>query len=131
MAIHKFARLMLAGRPIPRFGDGNSVRDYTYVDDILDGVVKAVDHDEAFGIYNLGESETHSLTELLLLLSRELRVAPIVDARPDQAGDVPATCADISAARRVLGYDPRVPLAEGIRRFVRWLEAELAAEAGR
>ena len=130
MAIHKFARLMLAGQPIPRFGDGSSVRDYTYVDDILDGVVKAVDHDEAFGIYNLGESETHSLTELLALLAQELGVAAQVDRQPDQAGDVPATCADITAARRVLGYDPRVPLRDGIASFVRWLRGELAREGG-
>ncbi|MSR46570.1 MAG: SDR family NAD(P)-dependent oxidoreductase [Planctomycetes bacterium] len=128
MAIHKFARLMLAGQPIPRFGDGSSVRDYTYVDDILDGVVKSVDHDEGFGVYNLGESETHSLTDLLALLAAELGVAAIVDRQPDQPGDVPATCADITEARRVLGYDPKVPLKEGVRRFVGWLRAEIASE---
>ncbi len=129
MAIHKFARLMLGGQPIPRFGDGSSVRDYTYVDDILDGVVKAVDHDEGFGVYNLGESQTYSLKELLELLARELGVAAKVDALPDQAGDVPSTCADITRARTVLGYDPKVALPEGMRRFVQWLRAELAAEA--
>lgn len=131
MAIHKFARLMLAGRPTPRFGDGSSVRDYTYVDDILDGVIKAVDHDEGYGVYNLGESETHSLDELLELLGQAIGVKPILDRQPDQAGDVPATCADITAARRVLGYDPRVSLAEGIGRFVAWLRAEIAAETGK
>jgi UDP-glucuronate 4-epimerase len=124
MAIHKFARLMLAGQPIPRFGDGSSVRDYTYVDDILDGVVKAVDHDEGFGVYNLGESKTWSLTQLLELLAKELGVAANVDKQPDQPGDVPATCADITKSKRVLGYDPSVALPEGIRRFVAWLRAE-------
>jgi UDP-glucuronate 4-epimerase len=129
MAIHKFARRMLDGRPIPRFGDGSSVRDYTYVDDVLDGVLKAVDRDEGFGVYNLGESATHSLTQLLDLLARELGVAARVEHEPDQPGDVPATCADITQARRVLGYDPRVPLPEGIRRFVAWLRSERAARA--
>ena len=128
MAIHKFARLMLKGEKLPRFGDGSSVRDYTYVDDILDGVVKAADHDEGFGVYNLGESQTYTLTRLLELLSKELGVPAKIDAMPDQPGDVPATCADITRSRRVLGYDPRVGLEEGIHRFVVWLREELAAE---
>src|SRR5262245_54981446 len=118
MAIHKFARLMLDGKPVQRFGDGSSVRDYTYVDDILDGVVKGVDHDEGFDVFNLGESQTYSLDRLVALLAEELGVTPQIEALPDQAGDVPATCADITKARRVLGYDPRVALPEGIRRFV-------------
>ena len=122
MAIHKFARLMLEGRPVPRFGDGSSVRDYTYVDDIQDGVVKAIDFDEGYGVYNLGESATASLTQLVQLLARELGVNPTIEGLPDQPGDVPATCADITKARRTLGYDPKVPLEEGIRRFVRWLK---------
>jgi len=130
MAIHKFARLMLAGRPIPRFGDGRTVRDYTYVDDILDGVVKATDHDEGFGVYNLGESETHTLSELIELLAKELGVAARVEGQPDQQGDVPATCADITRARAVLGYAPRVPLRDGMRRFVAWLREEIAREKG-
>jgi UDP-glucuronate 4-epimerase len=130
MAIHKFARLMLAGEPIQRFGDGGSVRDYTYVDDILDGVVKAADHDEGYGTYNLGESETHTLTELIELLAKELGVAARVEGQPDQQGDVPATCADITRSRAILGYAPRVPLREGIRRFVAWLRQEIAREKG-
>jgi UDP-glucuronate 4-epimerase len=131
MAIHKFARLMLAGRPIPLFGDGSSVRDYTYVDDILDGVVKGLDHDEGFGVYNLGESQTHSLDQLVALLAKELGVTPKIERQPDQPGDVPATCADISKSRRVLGYDPRVALPDGIHRFVQWLRAEASAAGGK
>jgi UDP-glucuronate 4-epimerase len=131
MAIHKFARLMLAGQPIPLFGDGRSVRDYTYVDDILDGTVKGLDHDEGYGVYNLGESQTHSLDQLVELLAKELGVTPRIERHPDQPGDVPATCADIAKSRRELGYDPRVPLPEGIRRFVRWLRAEASAAGGR
>jgi UDP-glucuronate 4-epimerase len=131
MAIHKFARLMLAGQPVPRFGDGSSVRDYTYVDDILDGVVRAIDRDDGFDVFNLGESQMHSLDALVALLAKELGVAPRIEKLPDQAGDVPATCADIAKARRVLGYDPRVALPEGIRRFVRWLRAEPPATGAR
>ncbi len=131
MAIHKFARLMLAGQPIPRFGDGSTVRDYTYVDDILDGVVRAVDRDDGFDVFNLGESQTYSLDQLVALLAQELGVAPKIEKLPDQAGDVPATCADITKARRVLGYDPRVALPEGIRRFAQWLRAEIAAAGAR
>jgi len=130
MAIHKFARLMLDGKPIQRFGDGGSVRDYTYVDDILDGVVKAVDHDEGYGVYNLGESQTWSLAQLIDMLAKELGVAARVEGTSDQPGDVPATCADISRTKRVLGYDPKVALPEGIRRFVKWLRDERAVEAG-
>jgi UDP-glucuronate 4-epimerase len=129
MAIHKFARLMLAGEKIPRFGDGSSVRDYTYVDDILDGVVKAVDRiDDArhsgFETFNLGESQTYSLAQLLELLEKELGVKARIDAQPDQPGDVPATCADITRARERLGYDPKVALPEGMRRFAQWLREQ-------
>jgi UDP-glucuronate 4-epimerase len=131
MAIHKFARLMLAGQPIPRFGDGSSLRDYTYVDDILDGVVKAVDRDDGFDVFNLGESQMNSLDQLVALLAKELGVTPRIEKLPDQAGDVPATCADITKSRRVLGYDPRVALPEGIRRFVQWLRAEPPAAGAR
>jgi UDP-glucuronate 4-epimerase len=131
MAIHKFARLMLAGQPIPRFGDGSSLRDYTYVDDILDGVLKAVDRDEGYDVFNLGESQMNSLDQLVALLAKELGVTPRIEELPDQAGDVPATCADITKSRRVLGYDPRVALPEGIRRFVQWLRAEPPAAGAR
>jgi UDP-glucuronate 4-epimerase len=131
MAIHKFARLMLAGQPVPRFGDGSSLRDYTYVDDILDGVLKAVDRDDGFDVFNLGESQMNSLDQLVALLAKELGVTPRIEKLPDQAGDVPATCADITKSRRVLGYDPRVALPEGIRRFVQWLRAEPPAAGAR
>ncbi len=124
MAIHKFARLMVEGRPIPRFGDGSSVRDYTYVDDAVDAIVKALGLDEGFGVYNVGESRTWSLSQLVELLARELGVDAKIDGQPDQPGDVPATCADLTRSRRVLGYDPKVALPEGIHRFVKWLRFE-------
>jgi UDP-glucuronate 4-epimerase len=122
MAIHKFARLMLDGRPLPRFGDGRTERDYTYIDDILDGVVKALDRVKGYGIYNLGESKRVSLSGLIGLLESNLGVKARVEALPEQPGDVKMTCADITRARRDLGYDPQVPIEEGIRRFAAWIK---------
>ena len=121
MAIHSFCRMMLAGQTIPMFGDGSSTRDYTYVDDIMDGVLKAVDLDEGFGVYNLGESETVRLGDLVQMLAEALGVEARIEKLGDQPGDVPTTCADIRRAREVLGYDPQVNIREGIRRFVAWL----------
>jgi len=123
MAIHKFARLIMEGTPLPRFGDGRTERDYTYIDDILDGVVKALDRAKGYTIYNLGESRRVSLAHLIELLEKEIGRRAVVEALPEQPGDVKMTCADISRARRDLGYDPRVPIEEGIRRFVAWLKA--------
>ena len=127
MAIHKVARLMLEGKPLPRFGDGRTERDYTYIEDILDGLEKALDRVEGFGIYNLGESKRVSLSYLIELLEKNLGVRAKVDALPEQPGDVKMTCADITRARRDLGYDPKVPIEEGIRRFAAWLRQEAPA----
>lgn len=123
MAIHKFARLIMEGRPIPRFGDGRTERDYTYIDDILDGLVKAIDRVSGYGIFNLGESKRVSLTGLIEILEREIGQKAVVDALPEQPGDVRMTFADITRAREHLGYDPRVGIEEGVRRFVGWLKA--------
>jgi UDP-glucuronate 4-epimerase len=127
MAIHKFGRLILEGKPLPRFGDGRSERDYTYIDDILDGVVRALDRVDGYRIYNLGESRRVSLSLLIELLEKELGRKAIVEAMPDQPGDVKLTCADVSRARAELGYEPRVPIEEGIRRFAAWLKSQGAA----
>jgi UDP-glucuronate 4-epimerase len=121
LAIHKFARLISEGRPIPVFGDGTTRRDYTYVDDIVAGVRAAMDYRESpYEVVNLGESRTVSLSELIALLERELGREAVIDRQPLQPGDVPQTFADVSKARRLLGYDPRTPIEEGIRRFVEW-----------
>jgi UDP-glucuronate 4-epimerase len=121
LAIHKFARLISAGKPIPVFGDGTTRRDYTYVDDIIAGVRAAIDYDaSAFEAINLGESRTVELRELIALLEKELGREAIIDRQPPQPGDVPQTFADISKARRLLGYDPHTQIEEGIRRFVQW-----------
>ena len=123
LAIHKFARLISEGRPIPVFGDGTTRRDYTYVDDIIAGVRAAMDYTaSAYEIINLGESRTVSLSELISLLEKELGREAVIDRQPPQPGDVPQTFADISKARRLLGYDPRTPIEEGIRRFVQWYQ---------
>ena len=124
MAVHRFARLMARGRPVPMFGDGSSSRDYTYIDDILDGVIRAIDHEEDYGIYNLGESKVTRLKDLIGMLEEALGMRAEIQQLDTQPGDVPATCADITKAREVLGYDPQVLTKEGIRRFVTWFREQ-------
>lgn len=123
LAIHKFARLMEAGRPIPVFGDGTMMRDFTYVDDIVDGVLRAVDRCDGFHVYNLGESKPVSVNELVAALETALGKKAIIDHKPPQPGDVARTFADISRAREELGYEPGTELADGLARFVAWLRA--------
>jgi UDP-glucuronate 4-epimerase len=130
MAIHKFAREIMEGKPLARFGDGRSERDYTYVDDIIDGVTKAMDRVEGFRIYNLGESRRVTLSTLIELLEKEIGVPAKITPMPDQPGDVSRTWAEVSRARAEIGYDPKVPIEEGIRRFVAWLKQERAAARG-
>ena len=121
LAIHKFARLISAGQPIPVFGDGTTRRDYTYIDDIIAGVRAAIDYEESdFEVINLGESRTVELRELISLLEEELKQKAVIDRQPLQPGDVPQTYADITKARRLLGYDPRTQIEEGIHSFVDW-----------
>ncbi len=122
MAIHKFTRLIDAGEPIPVFGDGSSRRDYTYISDIIDGVQKSLDHCRGYHIYNLGESRTITLSELIALIEEKLGKKAVIDRRPTQPGDVPITYADISRAREEIGYAPQVDMAEGITEFVGWFK---------
>jgi UDP-glucuronate 4-epimerase len=125
LAIRKFARLISEGKPIPVFGDGTTRRDYTYVDDIIAGVRAAVDYEATmYEAINLGESRTVELRELIALLEKELGREAVIDRRPTQPGDVPQTFADISKARRLLGYDPRTQIEDGIRKFVRWFNEQ-------
>jgi UDP-glucuronate 4-epimerase len=124
LAIHKFARLISEGKPIPVFGDGTTRRDYTYVDDIIAGVRAAIDYEaSAYEVINLGESRTVELRELISLLEKELGREALIDRQPLQPGDVPQTFADITKARALLGYDPQTDIAEGIRRFVEWFRS--------
>jgi UDP-glucuronate 4-epimerase len=124
LAIHKFARLIDEGKPIPVFGDGTTRRDYTYIDDIIEGVRAAVDYTASdYEAINLGESRTVQLRELIALLEKALGKSAVIDRQPAQPGDVPQTFADITKARRLLGYDPQTDIEEGITRFVRWFRA--------
>jgi len=121
LAIHKFAKLISAGKPIPVFGDGTTRRDYTYIDDIIAGVRAAIDyHQSKYEVINLGESRTVELRELISLLEDALGHRAEIDWQPSQPGDVPQTFADITKARRLLGYDPQTQIEEGIKRFVEW-----------
>ncbi len=124
LAIHKFTRLMLSGQPIPIFGDGSQARDYTYITDILQGVLGAVDRTrlEPIGheIYNLGESATTTVAELVTILEAAAGCRATIQRLPRQPGDVQRTFADIRRARELLGYSPTVPIADGIPRFVAW-----------
>jgi len=120
LAIHKFARLITEGKPIPVFGDGSTARDYTYVEDILDGILACTRAKFGYEIYNLGESQTVKLNRLIELLEGALGKRAIVDRKPAQPGDVPITFADVSKARVRLGYSPRVPIERGIPLFVEW-----------
>ena len=121
LAIHKFAKLITQRKPIPVFGDGTTRRDYTYIDDIIDGVMAAIDYNKSkYEVINLGESRTVELNELISLLEKELQIDATIDRQPPQPGDVPQTFADVSKARALLSYNPSTQIEEGLRRFVEW-----------
>jgi UDP-glucuronate 4-epimerase len=122
LAIRKFTAAILAGQPIEVFGDGSTRRDYTHIDDIVPGVLAALDRPLGFEIINLGESRTVELRELIALLEKATGKTARIRRLPPQPGDVPVTFADITKARRLLDYNPRVPIEEGIARFVDWYE---------
>jgi len=124
LAIHKFSRRMLAGQPLPFFGDGSTRRDYTWVDDIIAGVIAACDVPLKFDVLNLGGAHTTSLAELVTLLEASLGVKAILDRQPAQPGDVPLTSADVSHSGEVLGYAPRTPIRAGLKQFVEWLRGD-------
>lgn len=128
LAVHKFARLMRAGKPIPFYGDGSSERDYTYVDDIVDGILAALAF-EAFPpgeppyrVFNLGSDRPVRLDALVEQLAATLGVTPQLTRLPEQVGDVRRTWADLTRSRRELGYAPKVSLEEGLARFAAWLD---------
>lgn len=124
LAIHKFTRLISEGRPIQVFGDGSSRRDYTYVDDIIQGVRAAIDYDATMHeVFNLGESETTELRRLIELIEETLGVKAVIDRQAMQPGDVPVTYADISKAREMLKYNPYTRIEDGIPKFVEWFRS--------
>ncbi len=133
LAIHTFTRLIASGQKVPMYGDGSTERDYTWVDDIVQGVMAACDwtaeQGPAFEIVNLGESRTTRLDRLIALIGGALGREPMIERRPMQPGDVRRTCADISKARALLGYRPSTTVEEGIPRFVRWYEENHGRQA--
>ncbi|HAM73247.1 MAG TPA: epimerase [Verrucomicrobiales bacterium] len=120
LAIHKFAQLIDAGKPIPVFGDGSAARDYTYVEDTVDGILAVTRKEFGYQIFNLGESQTVTLSRLIELIEASLGKRAIIDRQPSQPGDVPITFANISKARALLGYDPATKIEQGIPRFIEW-----------
>ena len=124
LAIHKFARLMQSGQPIPVFGDGNTSRDYTYVDDTVDGVIAATEKEFGYEIINLGESQTVELDRLIELLEQAMGEKAEINRQPAQPGDVPITFANIEKAQRLLGYNPQVKIEDGIPRFIEWFRQQ-------
>jgi UDP-glucuronate 4-epimerase len=123
MAIHKFTRLIDHGEKIPIFGDGSSRRDYTYIDDLIEGILSVIHHHKGFETYNLGESQTTSLKELVQFIEEALGKKANIEMFEPQPGDVSITYADITKAKRMLGYQPKVNMKEGIKRFVEWYKA--------
>jgi UDP-glucuronate 4-epimerase len=134
MAVHKFARYLTDGWPVPLYEGGRLERDYTYVSDAVDGTVRALDHvlstDGCFEVLNLADSRTATLTELLRLLEAAFGIRALVRYEERPPGDVARTWGDIAKARSLLGFEPRVDLEEGVRRFTAWYRAE-GRELGR
>ena len=120
MAIHKFTRLIDKGQEIQMYGDGTSKRDYTYISDIVDGIIRSMDIKEGYEILNLGNSKVVELRYLIHLIEKNLGKKAIIKQLPDQPGDVPITYSDISKARTLLNYAPQTSIEEGIEKFVKW-----------
>jgi UDP-glucuronate 4-epimerase len=121
LAIRKFAERIRRGESIPVYGDGSSLRDFTYVDDLVDGLVRAIDRDLGYSILNFGAGRTVALLEIIERLERALATKATIEWLPAQRGDVSRTWADVTAARVALGYQPHVTIEEGLARFVEWL----------
>jgi len=128
LAIHQFTQKIHAGKPIDQFGDGTTRRDYTYIDDIIQGTMAAFKYDgPMFDIFNLGESETIQLRDLIAGIENALGGKATINRLPEQPGDMPVTYADISKARKLLGYNPSTRLSDGLPRFIEWfLRSSLA-----
>jgi UDP-glucuronate 4-epimerase len=121
LAIHQFTRKIHAGEPIDQFGNGSTRRDYTYIDDIIQGTIAALKYDgPMFDVFNLGESETNQLKDLIAAIEKALGKKAKINQLPEQPGDMPLTCADISKARKLLGYNPKTKFEDGLPRFVDW-----------
>ncbi|WP_294064928.1 GDP-mannose 4,6-dehydratase [uncultured Fusobacterium sp.] len=128
LAIHKFTKMILEDKPIPFYGDGTTKRDYTYIDDIVDGILKSMSYlfnnKNVYEIFNLGESHVVSLKEMVETIENALGKKAILDIQPMQPGDVEKTYADISKAKAMIGYDPQTNFAEGIKKFIEWYKRQ-------
>src|SRR6266487_625162 len=121
LAIHQFTRRIHAGQPIDQFGDGSTRRDYTYIDDVIQGTIAALQYEGSlFDIFNLGENDTIQLKDLIVAIENALGKKAKINQLPEQPGDMPLTCADISKARKLLGYKPTTRLSDGLPRFIEW-----------
>jgi UDP-glucuronate 4-epimerase len=121
LAIHQFTRRIYGGQPIEQFGDGTTRRDYTYIDDVIQGTMAALKYDgPLFDIFNLGESDTIQLKDLIAAIENALGKKATINRMPEQPGDMPLTCADISKARKLLGYNPTTRFSDGLPRFIEW-----------
>ena len=123
LAIYKFAKLILAGKPIPVFGDGSTARDYTFVADTVDGILACTRQEIGCEIFNLGESQVVTLNRMIELLEAALGKKAVIDRQPLQPGDVSITYANIDKARAKLGYDPKIKIEQGIQRFAEWIQS--------
>src|SRR6202011_1297618 len=129
LAIHRFTKRIHIGEPIDQFGDGTTRRDYTYIDDILQGTMAALNYDgPMFDIFNLGESETIQLKTLIVAIEKALGKKAKINRLPEQPGDMPLTCADISKARKFLNYNPKTRFEDGLPRFIDWFLKSRAAK---
>ena len=126
LAIHKFAKLIDSSQPIQVFGDGSTARDYTHISDIVDGITACTRSSFGFEVFNLGESETVKLSHLIELLEQALGKKAVIERLPTQPGDVPLTCADITKARKMLGYNPSIKIDQGIPLFIEWFRHNIS-----
>jgi UDP-glucuronate 4-epimerase len=126
LAIHKFTDLISQGKPIPVFGDGKTARDYTYISDIVDGIIAVTQKEFGYQIFNLGESQTVQLWYLISLIENAVGKKAVIDRQPVQPGDVPITYANIGKARSLLGYSPGIKIEQGIPLFVEWFRQNVA-----
>ena len=120
MAIHRFVRNALKGEPIIVFGNGSTARDYTYIDDIIDGIIQSIESDDRYMIYNLGNSEPIKLSNLISTIAETTGIDPIIEYQEIPQGDVLQTYADINRAQNNLKYDPKTGIQDGISKFVKW-----------
>ncbi len=129
MAPFKFVDRVSRGLEIQQFGDGTSSRDYTYIDDIVDGVVRSLDRPLGYQIFNLGNGSPYRLCDFISLVEQNVGKKALIKVLPDQPGDVPRTCASIAKAQELLGYEPTISFEEGIRRTVAWYKEWQATKA--